>query len=246
MRRAVLSAAIVAAAILGSSTRAHADGPRFGTAGVLSISSEVNLGATPSAVGALTNLLLPASMLSIGGASISNNGGSVAGFSLAPGADIFLVDGLSVGADLLFSYLSFSSPVNCVSPAGGGGCGASQSQSLTAFGVAPRIGYNIPLTDWLSLWPKAYVEYVGYSVSNNGGSANATTVGAYAPLMFHVARHFFLGLGPYVATEVSANSGSGAGPLSPNPDKITSYGLFAVIGGWVKPGASADAPPPSE
>jgi hypothetical protein len=153
------------------------------------------------------------------GTSTNNDGGSSLKLTLQPAVDYFVIDNLSLGGFVLYSHES-SSP-------GGGG----PSSHSDTFGVGPRIGYNIPLSDTLSFWPKAYVQ-MAYSTAYSGGSSTDMTwdVGGYAPLVVHPAPHFFLGLGPYVQTEfantVSANNQSQTGP------KTTEYGLQFTVGGW--------------
>lgn len=169
-------------------------------------------------------LLTPATMLSLGGTSTSNNGGSTFGFSIAPAADYFVIDNLSIGLELLVGYSSYSPPsFGGMTPQGG---------NTMSYGVAPRVGYNIPLGTNLSVWPKVFFEHAGYS---NGGSAsgygNVQLLGAYVPVVDQVTRHFFVGLGPNIVTELGATSDG-----TSSNSKVTAYGLFATVGGWFATG----------
>jgi hypothetical protein len=103
---------------------------------------------------------------------------------------------------------------------------------VTEYGIAPRIGYNIPITGSVSLWPKVFFEHVGFSLGGGGqGYGNIQLLGAYAPILYHPVSHFYIGFGPNVLTELGASS-DGQSATS----KITSYGAFATIGGWFSTG----------
>ncbi|HEX3343606.1 MAG TPA: hypothetical protein VHS09_03495, partial [Polyangiaceae bacterium] len=95
-----------------------------------------------------------------------------------------------------------------------------------------RIGYNIPISDFLSFWPK--VGLVFTDIARSGASGNTFDLQAYAPLLLHLAPHFFIGLGPGIQTDLTA-SANAAGQNVPNVPKTTSYGLYLTIGGWTVP-----------
>jgi hypothetical protein len=231
--------AVASTLFLAAAPARAADEPVFGKAGQLSLGSDLNLAATGSLItlagglfsGGGSSLLTPASMLSIGGSTTSNNGGSQFGISLAPAADYFVIDNLSLGLEILFGYGTFSPPSTSInaSPAINGSPGPSpQSTNLTEYGFAPRIGYNIPISNSVSVWPKVFFEHAGYSLGGAGaGYGNVQLLGAYVPILFHPAPHFYVGLGPNILTELGASS-DGAGATS----KVTSYGVFASVGGW--------------
>jgi hypothetical protein len=181
---------------------------QFGGPGTLAISSDMNLGFF--------------------GSSISEGGGSTWTFLLAPAADYFVIQGLSVGGQISYSHVHASS--------GGTGTGASSTSTSTdtdSFGIGPRVGYNIPINDWLSFWPK--VGLIFSDMATKGASGNTFDVQVYAPVLLHLAPHFFAGLGPGIQTDLTA-SYSAAGVSAPNPPKTTSYGLYFTIGGWTVPG----------
>jgi hypothetical protein len=232
MKKGILAAGFgVSAALLAAGTAQAADEPRFGAAGQLSLGSDLNLAAAGSLLtlagglssGVGAGVLTPATMLDLGGATYSNNGGSQVGFGLAPAADYFVIDNLSVGLELLLGYISYSPP---------SAPGVTvKSGNLTEYGIAPRVGYNIPLTSSFSLWPKVFFEHAGYSLGGSlAGYGNVQLLGAYVPVLYHPVPHFYVGLGPNILTEL------GASPSSPGASKVTTYGLFASIGGWFKLG----------
>jgi hypothetical protein len=253
MMRGILAVSVgLSTVFLAAGTARAADEPVFGKAGQLSIGSDLNLAATGSLLatangflsGGGANLLTPATMLDIGGATSSNNGGSQTGFSLGPAADYFVVDNLSLGLELLFGYDSSSPPAGTTASGTGTATASSPSTNGTLYGIAPRIGYNVPLGGSMSIWPKVFLEQAGYSLGGAGaGYGNIQLVGAYVPFLYHPVPHFYVGLGPNVLTELGSHT-NGVGATS----KVTSYGLFASIGGWVKLGdlpAFARPPPPT-
>jgi hypothetical protein len=231
MKKRILAAsAAVTVVFLAPSTAKAAD---FGKAGEISIGSDLNLAATGSLMtlagglgGGGAGLLIPASMLDVGGTSYSNNGGSEFGFSLAPAVDYFVIDGLSLGLEFLFGYDTYSPP----SPPPG--VTQPQSTNVTVYGIAPRVGYDLPITSTLSFWPKVFFEHAGYSLGGGGaGYGNIQLLGAYAPILYHPASHFYIGFGPNILTELGESSDG----VSAN-SKLTSYGAFASVGGWFKMG----------
>jgi hypothetical protein len=102
--------------------------------------------------------------------------------------------------------------------------------SITIFGIAPRVGYNLPITNGISWWPKVFFEYVTFSESNNGPGGNASAIGLFAPFMFEPAQHFLIGIGPNVSTQLGNNVTQGN--MSTGRPKETVLGLQATIGGW--------------
>ena len=224
MRFAVLAGLVVASFALSAVARADGVKP-LGGAGQLAISDDQPLGGAIGVVGVggLVTPLPPSgsSPASFEFGTASNNGGSGTEFTLAPAADYFVINNLSVGGNILFGILS---PAH-----GSGGSGTT----YTLFGIAPRVGYNIALTDMISFWPKVYFGYSTANGSSGGASsgANAAQIGVFAPFIF-------LGIGPNFSTQLSNNSTSSgtAGGVSvsgstSNP-KVTQVGIQATIGGW--------------
>jgi hypothetical protein len=178
----------------------------FGGPGTLAISNDMNLGFY--------------------GSSISDNGGSSWTFTLAPAADYFVIQGLSLGAQVVYTHTNVSGP-------SAEGSTTSTTTNTDTFGIGPRVGYNIPINDLLSFWPKLALIYT--DIAMTGASGSTFDIQLYAPLLLHLAPHFFVGLGPKIQTDLTA-SANYAGTNVPNPPKTTSYGLYFTIGGWTVPG----------
>ncbi len=137
--------------------------------------------------------------------------------TIAPALDYFAIDGLSVGGQLGYSSTS------------------QGDLSASAIIIGPRVGYNLGLTENISLWPRLAFQYRIVNLSRDNPppatgttdvSGNKMTVGVDAPILFHPAEHFFIGLGPYFEMDLSSKiEGDDA-------DKDTAFGLKSVVGGW--------------
>jgi hypothetical protein len=75
----------------------------------------------------------------------------------------------------------------------------TQQPKITYWGVAPRIGYVIPMGDKLSLWPRVGVEYYNVQESNVGAGSQSVTEFAFeaeALLVISPWNHFGFVVGP--------------------------------------------------
>ena len=91
-------------------------------------------------------------------------------FWLAPAADYFVIEHLSVGG--LVEIVSTSGSVD--TPNGSGTATVSNDlPSTTAFTILPRVGYMIPLGDRGGIWPRGGLGYASRQFVFNAG-ANAT------------------------------------------------------------------------
>jgi len=116
---------------------------------------------------------------------------------LQPSADFFIVPNVSVGG--LIGYTHDSGP-----------------PSSDFFNLGVRAGYNLAITEAVSFWPKVGIT-VGHAFGSGGNTSTQLTI--FAPFLFHLVPHFFLGVGPDF--ELPLNGGGGNG-----------YGLQTVVGGW--------------
>jgi hypothetical protein len=192
----------------------------FGGPGTLAISSDMNL-ALQGCSGCASPVTLGYGPLG----NLANSSGWL--FTLAPAADYFVIQGLSIGAQISYTHAHTNLS----------GTGIGSSSSTTAdtdlFGIGARVGYNIPIMDLLSWWPKVGIVFTNASTTGNL-SGNTFDLQLYAPLLLHLAPHFFAGLGPNLQTDLSA-SASASGVSQTNVPKATSYGLLFTIGGWTVP-----------
>jgi hypothetical protein len=120
----------------------------------------------------------------------ASGGGS--SISLNPAADYFLGSSVSLGASLTFTH---------------------NSGSANIIGAGVRAGYDLSVGPGLGFWPMAR------AFVNHSGSTQVS-IGAFAPLLWHLAPHFFLGAGPDLNVQVSGGTSSW-------------YGIDFIIGGWI-------------
>ncbi|NMO14763.1 hypothetical protein [Pyxidicoccus fallax] len=122
---------------------------------------------------------------------------------LAPGADYFLRENLSVGAGVSFGQIF------------------QEGEDATSVGLNVRLGYNLPYDKNLSLWPKLTVGFL-YNKETTflfGPDGTFFQLGAFAPIVLHPASHFFVGLGPNLDILLGDSEG-------------LSFGVRSVVGGY--------------
>ena len=112
-----------------------------------------------------------------------------------PGLDYFIGNGISVG----------------------GVAGVLHSTGSTTVNFGARAGFNQGLNQHISFWPTVGIDG---SYTHNTASTTSAALEVFAPFLYHVAPHFFLGVGPFLSYLVKGG-----------PD--TQYGLDFVIGGWL-------------
>jgi hypothetical protein len=154
--------------------------------------------------------------ISISNTSISDIDGSTTTLILRPAVDYFVIDYLSIGGFLGLQYDS--------TPGG----------SNTAISIGPRVGYNIPLSERLSLWPKVGFSFASTSQSQDdvelptGGTvegddetSTSLQLNLFAPFMFHPVEHFFIGFGPAFDLDLTGDN------------KATTIAARLTLGGWL-------------
>jgi len=155
--------------------------------------------------------------LTISNTTVNGVPGSTTTVQLEPAVDFFLIDNLSIGGFVEFMYVS------------------TQGGHASTFGIGPRVGYNVTLSDLISVWPKAGLSIdttnsTGNSVANGGAALETTSASTnttnlalnlYVPLMFHPAPHFFAGFGPFLDADLT------------NSARVVTWGGEVTLGGWV-------------
>lgn len=154
--------------------------------------------------------------LSISNTSISGIDGSTTTLVLRPAVDYFIADYISVGGFLGLEYNS--------TPGG----------SNTTFSIGPRLGYNIPLSERFSLWPKVGFSFAstsqdqddvelpgGQVVETDDESNTSLQLNLFTPFMFHPVEHFFIGIGPAFDLDLSGDN------------KATTIAARLTLGGWL-------------
>ena len=190
---------------------APAHGQRFGDAGQLVLSNDLEL-----SVASLTYAGTDSTSRSI------SIGGSI---------DYFVIDhvSLGVGANVASSYIKGIDPTTSVA--------VTSSHNDVTF--APRLGVDLPLGSAFSIYPQFELA-VGHAVydetsasSEDKYAENTVSVGLFVPLLVHPAPHVFLGFGPTASHDLS-NSLSFPDPLAPSvQNRETTFGLGTILGGWL-------------
>jgi len=148
---------------------------------------------------------------------------------VSPGVDYFLADHFSIGLAGTFT----SSSSTGVDPS----TGLEVDSSTQSGGPSLRLGLDLPLGEWLSVWARAslgvglnaYDEKSGSS--ENKYNENVAWVGLYVPLLVHPAPHFFVGLGPSVSRDLDRSVGYSTFARVENRSMTVGAGL--VMGGWL-------------
>jgi hypothetical protein len=137
--------------------------------------------------------------------------GDTTSITLQPAVDYFIIDQLSIGGFIGLDYAT------------------TKGGSTTRFSIGPRVGYNVTLSDLLSIWPKIGFSFATTSTDVESGGTDTTTssnsalaLNIFVPFMFHPATHFFAGFGPFLDTDLSGD------------DKVTQFGLKLTLGGWLE------------
>jgi opacity protein-like surface antigen len=157
-------------------------------------------------------------------------------FLFAPSADVFVVRNFSVGGSLELGYLKQRVATVISSDLGGQQAFVEEHQRTTDWSVGPRVGVNLALGSFVSLYIRAGVSFGMAKTSVDplfGPSAHFATHFVRAetsvPLLFHVAPHFFLGFGPELDLDLARSAPS----TSLESGKGVSLGAFLTVGGWL-------------
>jgi hypothetical protein len=124
---------------------------------------------------------------------------------LSPALDYFVTSRVSVGGVVSYRHAT-----------GGTGTGTNGAGSDT-LSVGARAGFNIDFNQRFGLWPLGGLSLDRFSANHT--STTNTWFMVYAPVLFHLAPHLFLGLGPSLQFNVSG----------PAPNQ---FGVDSMLGGW--------------
>ena len=195
----------VAALVLASSATAYAKGADDPStkdapfAGNTKSSSPAPFAASPSAgFAAMGQWVLTMRTTGDEGFFFRKPSGGDWQLSLHPSLDYFIINSVSLGAAFGYFY----------SPADTG---------TTVVSVGGRAGFNLNINDNLGFWPTAGV---GLTFdSRDHGNDTTTFFGIFAPFLYHLVPHLFVGLGPSFSMQLDGGS------------KV--YDVDFVLGGWL-------------
>jgi hypothetical protein len=84
--------------------------------------------------------------------------------------------------------------------------------------VGGRAGYALNASERVTFWPMAGINVNHASDSMQHTSNTSVSVHIFAPFLYHVAPHFFLGVGP--SFDLAINGGG------------KDFGIDSIVGGW--------------
>src|SRR5262249_24355717 len=111
--------------------------------------------------------------------------------------------------------------------------GARVDYVQTSWGLAPRVGVDVPLGASLSLYPRGEIGFgrsnqdvTSYGFENQHTSSRVWTSLSIPPLV-HVSTPFFTGFGPYLSHDLSRSD------QYDRSNRATAFGASLLIGGWL-------------
>jgi len=140
-------------------------------------------------------------------------------------ADYFVLRHFSVGGFVSGSY-STSTGVDAQTK-------LTVKAQTDAVGIGFRLGYQIPIFDSVSLYPRATISTgVSDFDERSGASENSynmafATVGAFVPIIVEIAPHFFAGFGPGVSHDLTNSYSYGY------QNRETTFSAGAELGVWL-------------
>jgi hypothetical protein len=179
--------------------------PRFGESGQVVFSGDFGIGG--------------------GRTTFAGTRSSTESFTLAPGVDYFAARHVSVG--IAFSY-GFTNSTGLRAD------GTPAMSKTRGGGLSPRLGVDIPLTSWLSFYPRGSLRFGSRTFETRAGqdgyeyTEGFATASLHAPLLVHPAPHAFVGFGPFVSYDL-VRKVEGTSDGTPG----TSVGASLVVGGWL-------------
>lgn len=119
--------------------------------------------------------------------------------SVHPTLDYFITGRFSVGGTVGIAY-------------------SPDQAGSTWLDIGARAGANFNLTDHVGWWPNVGLSARYENVNHN--SATSTSFNIFAPFLYHLVPHLFVGAGPSFAFRLSGGDGS-------------DYGIDFMLGGWL-------------
>jgi hypothetical protein len=151
--------------------------------------------------------------LNVQRATTSGVSGGTTTLQVAPAVDYFVLNNFSVGGFVAVNYVT------------------SGDNDSTRFSIGPRVGYNVTLSDLISIWPKVGFSYastsgtvgraVGDTIVSTPFSSSNLALNVFVPIMFHPVKHFFVGFGPFLDADLTGDA------------RTTVWGGKLTLGGWI-------------
>lgn len=162
-------------------------------------------------------------------ATTTSEGGSRASsIGIAPSLDLFVTDHVTVGGRVV----AFRNTSTYVVPSAGGAASASFSAAGYSIGISPRVGYVVPLTDDIALWPQLGLGVTQSRFETEGlGRTLSRGIGAEleVSLLVPLGRHVVVRLAPTLAYNHASNEGAALSGVSGDGETIAA-GVRAQMG----------------
>ena len=159
-------------------------------------------------------------------------------FWLAPSADYFVIDNLSVGGLLELSTTSSSIDF----PTGNGATQNISQPTTTNVTILPRVGYLIGLSNRFAIWPRGGLGYISrQSVNPSVDPANATkdSFGSFimdvdVGFLFRLSNTFFIKAAPELTFSLGGSHSVEEANVTRSANaSIFQFGLVSGIGGFI-------------
>jgi hypothetical protein len=147
--------------------------------------------------GAQGEWVISGAAVEVNSASASFRTGGGGSINIHPAADYFIVNAISIG----------------------GVFGVSHGGSVTTLEFGARAGFNLNINEHIGVWPMAGISVTHVSDSMAHTSSTPATLTIFAPFLYHIVPHLFVGGGPSFF-------------LALNGSNDNSFGIDSIIGGW--------------
>jgi len=164
--------------------------------------------------------------------------------------DITIINNLTLGMGIAFAFgLGGSNKTETVTSANTTVTTKVDAPTFTAIGLAPRVGYIIPIGEHLAFWPRAgFGFYSTGGKTENVNNANVVSEFKITDTLFSLdldpqlaiipTEHFFISVGPMLNIPVSGNRSISAtvGATTTERDQnisVLHFGIHASVGGWL-------------
>jgi hypothetical protein len=158
------------------------------------------------------------------------------------GADYVLAPNVTLGGDLFITLPTSSSRSTTMN----GTTTSRDSTKLSAFGIAARGGYIVPLAHGVSLWARGALSYIRLGTTNPQGNMGNTSSSAFTQwglsleglFVIQATPHLGVTLGPVLDLPLSGNLHTedtvGTATVSTDSDETQlHFGITAGLIGWM-------------
>lgn len=209
--------------------------------------TENNIEATDSQNGTSLSLLYGVNLANTGGINVPVNVHTIPRVAF----DITIIPHLTLGAAFAFAFGLGGTVTNETVVGNGKVTTERDAPTATAFGIAPRVGYILPIGDLFAFWPRGGIGIYGVSASTEGVDGNTITRSTNSDTFVSLDldpqfalvpfEHFFFHFGPLINVPLSTTRSStievvtGGQRAARELDldaSLFNFGITAGLGGW--------------